>query len=167
MPRPQKNTVDYFSHDADASDGRTLSILENNFGAEGYMAWVSPAGTGRSPWGFCCWQPILVYGTDPYLKSASGRQPDAFVSNETTKELRHPCAKPIVLWQKLLHRYSRDSTDVILDPFMGSGTTLVAAKKLGRRAIGIEIEPKYCQVAVERLRQSVMNLSQPVDGIEE
>lgn len=131
------------------------------------MAWISSAGVGCSKWGFCCWQPILVYGNDPYLKSGSGRLPDIFTSNETTQIKDHPCSKPIGLWSKVLKRCSQQETDIILDPFMGSGTTLVAAKKLGRKAIGIEIEQKYCDIAIKRLQQTVMSFEIPKEKIEQ
>lgn len=72
--------------------------------------------------------------------------------NERTE---HPTQKPIDLTRRLMRRHSNRG-DLILDPFMGSGTTLRAAKDLGRRAIGIEIEERYCEIAVERLRQAVL-----------
>jgi DNA modification methylase len=65
---------------------------------------------------------------------------------------QHPVSFPIEipLWSILA---TTEANDLVLDPFMGGGTTLVAAKRLGRRAIGIEIEEKYCEIAVDRLRQ--------------
>lgn len=66
----------------------------------------------------------------------------------------HPTQKPLELIQELL----KVEPQTVLDPFLGSGTTAVACKILGRRCIGIEIEEKYIKIAVERLRQSVMRL---------
>ena len=67
----------------------------------------------------------------------------------------HPNEKPLELVTWFLELHSIEG-DTVLDPFMGSGTTLVAAKRLGRRAIGIEIEERYCEIAVNRLRQGVL-----------
>ncbi len=64
----------------------------------------------------------------------------------------HPTQKPLTLIRQLL----ACGGQTVLDPFMGTGTTLRAAKDLGRRAIGIEIEEKYCEIAAERLRQEVL-----------
>jgi site-specific DNA-methyltransferase (adenine-specific) len=66
--------------------------------------------------------------------------------------MQHPTEKPTKLIEKMIEKFS-DKTNLILDPFCGSGTTLVAAKRLGRKAIGIEISEKYCKIAIDRLRQ--------------
>lgn len=68
----------------------------------------------------------------------------------------HPTQKPIQLMLWCL-KFFPDAM-MILDPFMGSGTTLRAAKDLGRKAIGIEIEERYCEIAATRMSQEVMNL---------
>lgn len=66
----------------------------------------------------------------------------------------HPTQKPVALMRWCLERHPE--AGLVLDPFMGSGTTLRAAKDLGRKAIGIEIEEKYCEIAANRLRQEVL-----------
>jgi hypothetical protein len=73
----------------------------------------------------------------------------------------HPTQKPAALMKWCIGFCPEAQT--ILDPFMGSGTTLVAAKQLGRRAIGIEIEPRYCDIAIQRLRQEVLPFEPPHD----
>ena len=75
------------------------------------------------------------------------------------KEKRvHPTQKPIPLFIKILERYTKQ-TDYIIDPFMGSGTTLAAAKKLGRKAVGIEISKEYCDIAIERIENANKQLN--------
>ena len=70
----------------------------------------------------------------------------------------HICAKPVGLMEALICKFTRES-DVLVDPFIGSGSTLVAAKIAGRRAVGIEIEERYCEMAANRLRQGVFDFA--------
>ena len=69
----------------------------------------------------------------------------------------HPTQKPLCVLEWVIEKYTTP-TDVILDPFLGSGTTLVAARRLGRKAIGIEINDKYCQIAIKRIKTIQMRL---------
>jgi hypothetical protein len=69
----------------------------------------------------------------------------------------HPTQKPLRLMTRcILYADKHGQAKTILDPFAGSGTTLVAAKEMGRRAIGIETEERYCEIAANRLAQGVL-----------
>jgi len=72
-------------------------------------------------------------------------------------KVNHPTQKPMNVILPLV-KASSNPNDLILDPFCGSGTTLVAAKQLGRRFIGMEINQDYVSIANERLKQEVLNL---------
>ena len=72
-----------------------------------------------------------------------------------TTEKNHQAEKPINLISKMIKNSSKND-DLILDSFLGSGTTAVAAKHLKRNFIGIEISPKYCEIARQRLRQDIL-----------
>jgi DNA modification methylase len=73
----------------------------------------------------------------------------------------HPTQKPVRLFEKLILLAKAAS---VCDPFMGSGTTLAAAQRLERRAIGVEINERYCEIAAERLSQSVANRNADVQA---
>ena len=69
----------------------------------------------------------------------------------------HPCFRPLKTMKWLVTNFTLEG-EVILDPFAGSGNILKAARDLGRNAIGIELEEKYCEIVVNQLRQRVMDL---------
>lgn len=117
-----------------------------------------PAGLTHGPWGFATFSPILYYGKDH--RAGNGALPSGRAVVEPAVKVGHPCPKPIEAWRWLCDKVSAEM-DTIIDPFMGSGTTLVAAKELGRKAIGIEIEERYCEIAARRLEQEVFAFESP------
>lgn len=82
------------------------------------------------------------------------------ISATNGERVGHPTQKPLAVMLWCLNQFP--NAKLILDPFMGSGTTLVAAKQLGRRAIGIEIEERYCEIAARRLEQEVLPFADPL-----
>lgn len=117
-----------------------------------------PSAAGRHSWGFKNFLPVLLYGAAPDL-NLGAKTPTAIRSNETVEQNGHPCPKPISWMQWLVKLTSREG-ETILDPFMGSGTTLVAAKSLGRKCIGIEIVERYAEIAAKRLEQNYLQFTE-------
>ena len=107
----------------------------------GYETFVAMHAEGRSVWNGGGRHGVFVVN-----KNDNGGRPN-----------EHPTTKPLQLIKDLVWLFSEEG-DTVLDPFMGSGTTLRAAKDLGRKCIGIEIEEKYCEIAAKRLAQEVLNL---------
>lgn len=120
------------------------------------LCWARPASNSRAvSGGFNLWSPIPVYGRVKFptdLKSIHAMED--WLKRD---KFDHPAPKPERLWNWLIVNASQPN-DLILDPFLGSGTTAFCAKKLNRKCIGIEIEEKYCEIAANRCRQMVMEL---------
>lgn len=73
----------------------------------------------------------------------------------------HPCFRPIKTMKWLITNFTLED-ETIIDPFAGSGNILRAARDTGRKAIGIELEGKYCEIVLKQLSQSVLNLNENV-----
>lgn len=102
--------------------------------------------------------PIIFWGTikgEPsvYRKDWHIQRLAPFGANRP--KTKHPCPRPPEQTTYVVE-IATATGDLVLDPFMGSGTTLRAAKDLGRKAIGIEIEEKYCEIAAKRMSQEVL-----------
>ena len=110
------------------------------------------AATARHQWGFKNFLPVLLYGTYPDLQHGA-RIPTVIASNETAEKNGHPVPKPIG-WMRWLVALTTRPRETVLDLFMGSGTTGVAAVEQGRAFVGIERERKYFDIAVRRIEQA-------------
>ena len=107
-------------------------------------------GVGKGGIGFKNFVPIVVAGN---IDGEYYRGQTAFDYCIAGDQPNHPSSKPLTFVRWVLRRLCRRGT--VIDPFMGSGTTLRAAKDLGLRAIGIEIDERYCEIAAKRMAQQV------------
>lgn len=122
------------------------------------LCWHKPSAIAYNRMrGLNAWEPVLVYGTIPKKWHGQDYFRQDPLNFSKGPERDHPCPKPLSLMRWLIDNCSLEG-ETILDPFMGSGTTLRAAKDLGRKAIGIEISEAYCEIAARRMQQSVLDL---------
>jgi site-specific DNA-methyltransferase (adenine-specific) len=115
------------------------------------LSWFRPGSVQHALRAKCFshWEPILLYGENRFDVDAKEFSPNNPDSNNG-----HPCPKPLKLFSWLISGSNVEG--VTIDPFMGSGTTLRAAKDLGRKAIGIEIDERYCEIAACRMAQEIL-----------
>jgi DNA methylase len=98
-----------------------------------------------------------LFGPPPPVKPGKRLIPGRSLARSFGKETAHPCPRKLVHASWLVNWWSTPS-DLIFDPFCGSGTTLLAAKEHGRKAIGVEVEEKYCEMAANRMGQICLAL---------
>ncbi len=147
------------------------SLLRSHQWKTRFLVWEkpypAPALPGRG-WPSAAELCIYGYGARRTWNPLPGEPPYSNVlsydsyRNGVPGKVNHPTQKPLALIIELI-RYSSNPCDIVLDPFCGSGTTCVAAKKLNRRYIGIEINPGYAEIARTRLK--AVETGVPVDDI--
>ena len=141
----------------------TILWLERNVSRRtAWGSWLSAS----DPWVNTAAEAILVLSYQTRKRDGRGRQSDLerdeFMDwvlglwdfpGESRTQYRHPAAFPEELPRRLIKLFSFPG-DTVLDPFLGSGTTCAVAKKLGRRAIGLDIDPHFCAIAAKRCDQA-------------
>lgn len=99
---------------------------------------------------------IIIFGNyEVFRKYRGGSWTNSIISQAFEASKKHLCPKPEPVVDWLISHYSRPG-GVVIDPFLGTGTTAASAKKLGRRCVGIEREERYCELSAERCRQARM-----------
>lgn len=148
----------------------TILWLEGNISRRtAWGSWLKAS----DPWVNTAAEAVLVLSKERRKRDGRGKQTEIsreeFMDwtlglwqfrGENSKRWGHPAPFPEELPRRLIRMFSF-TDDVILDPFLGSGTTCRAAKDLGRKSIGIEIDPRYCQVSADRCRAGVVQPDAP------
>jgi len=137
-------------------DWHYMQFLEDSGWLVRFGIWIKPNGapqfTGDRPG--MGWEPVaIMHATRKNMVWNGGGKHGVWTYSRVGG--LHPTEKPMALYKRIMTDFGGNT---ILDPFMGSGTTLRAAKDLGRKAIGIEIEEKYCDIAAQRMAQEVLPL---------
>jgi site-specific DNA-methyltransferase (adenine-specific) len=121
--------------------------------ADSFGAFVYPSSNGMQRFGMADCNPILFYGWHHLQGKAP--LPCCKITTESPERNGHPCPKPEKAWSWLVQKVATKNM-IVLDPFMGSGTTMRVCKDNGIKSIGIEMNEKYCEIAAKRMAQEVL-----------
>lgn len=132
------------------------AAFEAQWGIESLLVWdkewIGPGGSrGLRP----SYEVVALFAAEGFALQNRGL-PDIWRSKWPAgwRKTGHPAEKPVALLEKLI---TESGEGDVLDPFMGSGSTLVAAYRRGRGAVGIEMEERYCEMAARRLEKEMEN----------
>lgn len=120
-----------------------------------WLAWWKPSAMGRCPVGFNNWEPIAVYKRGKLNKQGCDVLRAPILTSDKSV-VGHPCPKPLDWAIKQIEMFAPPGCTII-DPFMGSGTTGVAAMKMGRKFVGIEKDKGYCSMAKKRIESVIVS----------
>lgn len=125
-----------------------LAVWSKRYGASGLIAYpIYPH-----------WEAIALYSIRGNFAGNNGHRSDVFTfAPAKAAGSGHPTPKPLDLMKELIGWMPAGG--IVCDPFMGSGTTLVAAKAIGRHAVGVELEERNCELAAKRLSQEVLDFA--------
>ena len=151
--------------DAGFSYHSTIIWNEGNISRRtAWGSWMSPS----APYVIAPVELIVVLHKGDWKRPSAGRTTDITrqefmdwtnglwtFNGESRKKVNHPAPFPVELPLRCMKLFSYVD-DVVLDPFLGSGSTLVAACRSGRRAVGIDLDPAYCRVALDRVRKETV-----------
>ena len=150
-----------FSQVSDAyivkSSTKTMPVVLPVFASRLGYVWTliqhSPNATTHGAFNLSLYTQYLVGGVLKHRPNF-----DLFTNTNNKIETKHPAEMPVAPLKKILTWFTEEG-ETVIDPFLGSGTTLRASKDINRHCIGIEIEEKYCEMAAKRCSQSVFELN--------
>ena len=154
----ERGSLYLFCNEASLDEAKML-LHESKWSSNRLLIWDKGSTSGGNLENYGLRTEFILYGTKMFAPKLNGSRDGNLVSIPRVRpqDLQHPNEKPVPLMSYLIMK-STNYYDVVLDPFMGSGSSAKAAQDLQRVYIGIEIEEKYCEIAAKRCSQSVMRL---------
>ena len=143
-----------------------IELVEQSYKVTSCIVWAKQAGGLGDLESFWNQHEFAIYAVNGKVKLRGKRQGNLWETEDhRSKEYIHPTQKPVELPGRAIEATS-DIGNIIVDVFLGSGSTMVASHQLKRKCYGMELDPRYCQVIIDRMRKLDTNLKIKKNGVE-